>query len=214
MKRLAFAIVSAAALVACVTPAPEPAPPPAYQPAPAAPPPASPPPTIPQPLPAEQSDQNAGSAQLCSQQAPACPAGSFCQFPLGDSCGEGGTNGVCEPVPQVCNRMYAPVCGCDGKTRSNSCTAAAQATNIRSKGACKDTASKTSCGGIMGKICPSGFSCADDTNDSCDPKNGGRDCMGICVGKATKCEPVRCKMYCKNGWQVGPDGCERCACVK
>ena len=39
------------------------------------------------------------------------------------------------------------------------------------------------CGGIAGIQCPAGQSCEDDPNDGCDPKAGGADCGGICVGE-------------------------------
>jgi hypothetical protein len=37
------------------------------------------------------------------------------------------------------------------------------------------------CGGIAGRTCDDGFSCADDPSDNCDPANGGADCGGICL---------------------------------
>jgi hypothetical protein len=37
-----------------------------------------------------------------------------------------------------------------------------------------------SCGGFAGTACPKGLVCVDDPSDSCDPNNGGRDCIGIC----------------------------------
>lgn len=37
------------------------------------------------------------------------------------------------------------------------------------------------CGGFAGTKCPKGLTCVDDPTDSCDPSNGGRDCIGICV---------------------------------
>jgi hypothetical protein len=39
------------------------------------------------------------------------------------------------------------------------------------------------CGGFAGIRCPSGFSCIDDPSDTCDPKQGGADCGGICVAE-------------------------------
>jgi hypothetical protein len=39
------------------------------------------------------------------------------------------------------------------------------------------------CGGIAGLACPEGYRCIDDPTDTCDPKNGGNDCIGICVKK-------------------------------
>jgi len=37
------------------------------------------------------------------------------------------------------------------------------------------------CGGIAGFLCPEGQICVDDPTDSCDPANGGADCIGICT---------------------------------
>lgn len=44
--------------------------------------------------------------------------------------------GVCTSKPEVCPMIYAPVCGCDGQTYSNNCTAAASGVNIVHEGAC------------------------------------------------------------------------------
>lgn len=38
------------------------------------------------------------------------------------------------------------------------------------------------CGGFAGFSCPDPRQvCVDRPNDSCDPKNGGADCAGVCV---------------------------------
>lgn len=36
------------------------------------------------------------------------------------------------------------------------------------------------CGGFAGIQCDPGYVCVDNPNDSCDPRNGGRDCSGLC----------------------------------
>ncbi len=41
------------------------------------------------------------------------------------------------------------------------------------------------CGGFAGIKCSAGFRCIDDPSDSCDPKQGGADCSGICVPEET-----------------------------
>lgn len=37
------------------------------------------------------------------------------------------------------------------------------------------------CGGFGGLACADGMICVDDPSDSCDPMQGGADCMGRCV---------------------------------
>jgi hypothetical protein len=37
------------------------------------------------------------------------------------------------------------------------------------------------CGGFGGLQCPDGLTCVDDPSDSCDPMQGGADCMGRCI---------------------------------
>ena len=38
-----------------------------------------------------------------------------------------------------------------------------------------------SCGGLLGKACPTGYVCEDNPKDSCGTKEGGADCPGICL---------------------------------
>ena len=59
-----------------------------------------------------------------------CPAGEYC---AGTSC-EG--PGRCAERPAVCTREWMPVCGCDGRTYSNRCTAASAGVRVASEGEC------------------------------------------------------------------------------
>jgi hypothetical protein len=45
--------------------------------------------------------------------------------------------GTCKPKPEVCIEIWAPVCGCDGKTYSNSCHASGAGVNVKSEGECE-----------------------------------------------------------------------------
>lgn len=46
--------------------------------------------------------------------------------------------GICEPKPQFCTREFRPVCGCDGETYSNACSAAAEGVSVAYVGMCSD----------------------------------------------------------------------------
>lgn len=48
-------------------------------------------------------------------------------------------------------------------------------------GAAAASAEGQFCGGFAGITCPTGYNCVDDPSDTCDPRNGGADCGGICV---------------------------------
>lgn len=61
-----------------------------------------------------------------------CGPNEYCAKPIG-KCDD---PGVCAPKPDVCMDLYAPVCGCDGKTYNNACLAALNGVNIRYEGAC------------------------------------------------------------------------------
>jgi hypothetical protein len=51
--------------------------------------------------------------------------------------GDCGGVGRCSPRPEACLDVWMPVCGCDGKTYSNLCYAAAAGVNVMHEGECQ-----------------------------------------------------------------------------
>ncbi len=68
--------------------------------------------------------------------AKSCGPDEFCNYPVQTRCGADDQTGACEPRPEACDAVYAPVCGCDGKTHGNACSAAAAGTSISAAGEC------------------------------------------------------------------------------
>src|SRR6188508_643440 len=65
-----------------------------------------------------------------------CESGEFCKYSQDDSCGAADATGVCEPIPELCGEIYAPVCGCDDKTYDNPCSASRAGVSVASEGKC------------------------------------------------------------------------------
>ena len=64
-----------------------------------------------------------------------CGPGQFCQKPAGQ-CHFADNFGVCVVRPQICTRIYRPVCGCNGKTYSNDCVRQSAGAQLDHVGRC------------------------------------------------------------------------------
>ena len=65
-----------------------------------------------------------------------CPSGFYCQQEDGQCLEIMDGAGTCQPQPEVCTREYRPVCGCNGQTYGNACTAAAAGVSVAIEGEC------------------------------------------------------------------------------
>jgi hypothetical protein len=78
-------------------------------------------------------DTDGGAPGGCANNA-ACGDGKYCAFAVGEC----GGAGACAERPEACPALYAPVCGCDGRTWGNACTAASNGVSIAYEGECAE----------------------------------------------------------------------------
>lgn len=116
-----------------------------------------------------------------------CADGEYCDYPIEAQCGATDETGTCTVIPEICDAMYSPVCGCDSKTYANSCAAAVAGISVSRTGECATVPpDKTACGGIAGLTCQSGQYC----NFAVETRCGNGDQMGTCTAIPQICTMI------------------------
>jgi hypothetical protein len=108
-----------------------------------------------------------------------CTSDEFCSIANG-VCLTPKSLGFCKVKPASCAQVLAPVCGCDGKTYSNSCEASIAGVSVAASGVCG-----ASCGGVTAVKCGAGEFC-DFAVGSC----GNANPSGSCVSPPKTCADV------------------------
>jgi hypothetical protein len=95
-------------------------------------------------------DEDAGSGALAcgTRGAASCAEGEFCNFESAGDCGDSDRGGQCEAVPQVCTKIFDPVCGCDDRGYASACEAHGNGVSVKSPGWC-GAAECTEAGGSL-----------------------------------------------------------------
>jgi hypothetical protein len=113
-----------------------------------------------------------------------CADGQFCDFPATALCGAADGTGICREIPEACQDIYDPVCGCDDQTHGNACYAKMAGVSVASEGECES--STEPCGGLAGGSCPEGLYCEYPPDAMC----GRADGTGVCQVIPEACDLV------------------------
>lgn len=132
-----------------------------------------------------------GTGVACGTRGAApCADGQYCYFEPNAMCGATDAGGKCVdiPVDGVCDAVFDPVCGCDGKTYGNSCEANNAGVSINHTGACEIAAE--TCGGFTGKQCKPGYFCDYPIGQMCGAADGTGACKVIPTACTKELNPV------------------------